>query len=296
MMPNLPIVVFSSLGRALDEEFSPGSSRRTRDALNLLAREQIPLIFCSSQTRAELEQVNQTFGFTHPVIPESGGAVCIPARYFGTEVPQARMLAGYQTVEFGKPYTEVVTALQHAADWVHIDVLGFHDMSVEEVAAECGVTLLEARLAKLREYTEVFRLRGAHASAYERLVRACRALSLHCRRHGDHLHVAFHADAADAVDALCTLYREAVPSVLTLGVGDSLTDVSFLRRMDIPLIVDRDDADMRWQLLAKVPRARLAGGAGVAGWADAIITTIDAIRGDEAFGRSRQTSAARSRS
>jgi mannosyl-3-phosphoglycerate phosphatase len=278
MMPKLSVVVFSSLGRALEQEFLQSSSGKTRAMLELLAREHIPLVLCSSQTRAELERVNQALGFAHPVIAESGGALFIPARYFGVDVPEARLQAGYQTVEFGKPYAEVVSGLRHAAEWLHIDVLGFHDMSVEEVAAECGMTLLEARLAKLREYTELFRIRDAPANSSERLLRAFRALSLHCTRHGDHQQVAFHADTGEAVDVLCTLYREAIPSVLTVGVGDSLADVSFLRRMDIPLIVDRDDPNLSWPLLAKVPRARITSGADVAGWADAIITTIEAIR------------------
>ena len=295
-MPNLPVVVFSSLSRALEEEFSRNSTRKIRAALELLAREQIPLVFCSSQTRAELEQVNQTLGFAHPIISECGGALFIPEMYFGVEVSHARRLAGYQTVEFGKPYAEVVSALQHAANWLQIDVLGFHDMSVEEVAAERGMTLLEARLAKLREYTELFKIREPHANLLERLLRAMRALSLHCRRYDDILQVAFHADAGEAVDAVCTLYREAIPSILTVGVGDNIADVSVLRRVDIPLVVDRDDTDVSWPLLAKVPRARITSGTGVAGWADAIVTTIEAIRREGTLGSSGQTGASPSSS
>jgi mannosyl-3-phosphoglycerate phosphatase family protein len=294
MMPKRSVVVFSSLGRALEREFLQSSAGTTRAVLELLAREDIPLVLCSSQTRAELELVNQAVGFTHPVIAESGGALFIPARYFGVDVPEARLVAGYQIVQFGKPYAEVVSGLQHAADWLHIDVLGFHDMSVEDVAAECGMTLLEARLAKLREYTELFRIRDAQENSSERLLRAFRALSLHCTSHGDYQQVAFHADAGEAVDVLCMLYREAMPSVLTVGVGGSLADVSLLRRMDIPLIVDQDDPNLGWPLHAKVPRARITSGAGVAGWADAIITTIEAIRREGALSPFRQSGASRS--
>ena len=60
-----------------------------------------------------------------------------PRGYFGFDVPGARDLAGYEAVEFGRPYAEVVQTLHRTAERLAIDIVGFSDMSVEEVARDC---------------------------------------------------------------------------------------------------------------------------------------------------------------
>ena len=71
---------------------------------------------------------------------------------------QAIDIAGYGVVEFGKPYAEVVALLHRAADRLGIKVVGFSDLSVEDVAIDCDPPLLQARLAGLRKYNEPFRV------------------------------------------------------------------------------------------------------------------------------------------
>ena len=66
-------------------------------------------------------------------------------------------------IQFGRPNAEVVTALHHLAGRLGVSVLGFSDMSVAEVALDYEVPLLQARLAKLRDYSELFRVAGLQA-------------------------------------------------------------------------------------------------------------------------------------
>jgi mannosyl-3-phosphoglycerate phosphatase len=147
------------------------------EALDLLAREQIPLVLCSSKTRAELEVVQQQLGIRDPFVCENGGGVFVPRGYFACGVPNARDIAGYEAVELGRPYGDVVDALHRIAARARVEVIGFSDMSIEDVAFECDMPLMQARLAKLREYDEPFRILDASPSAQPSLQRAARGAS-----------------------------------------------------------------------------------------------------------------------
>jgi len=153
MKPSLPAVVFAPV----DQTFLSGEpSRLSADADDILAGEAVILILCSSMTRAELERCQQELGFVQPFICESGAAVLLPHGCFPFDVPSDRDLTGYHVIEFGRPYGEVVALLHRTASRLGIDVVGFSDMSIEEVASECCLSLSHARLAKLRDYDEPF--------------------------------------------------------------------------------------------------------------------------------------------
>jgi hypothetical protein len=68
-----------------------------------------------------------------------------------------------------------------------VEIRGFNDMSVDEVASECHMSLLQARLAKLRDYSECFRIRDPLPEARERLLTALVATRLRCLQ-GDRYH------------------------------------------------------------------------------------------------------------
>jgi len=189
------------------------------DALATLARERIVLVLCSSRTRAQMERTRQALGIFHPFIAESGAAAFVPERYFPAEPEPTRKIGGYQAVEFCAPYEQLVSMLRRAADRLGIGITGFNDMSVEQVARECGLTLLEARLAKLREYREPFRLLCANAIAERRLLRALEAAGIFCTRRGDFLVAGTEQGLQQGITELATLYRRALGGALTASVA-----------------------------------------------------------------------------
>jgi mannosyl-3-phosphoglycerate phosphatase family protein len=154
------------------------------EALRFLADHHVPIVLCSSRTRAELELVQQEFHFRHPFISENGGAVYLPRSYFSSPSDPVEM-SGYQVIAFGGPHQQVVEALRRTADTLGIEVRGFNDMSVQEVANECGLSLAEARLAQLREYGEPFRITAADPTVHSRLLNALRRAGLRCVTAGD---------------------------------------------------------------------------------------------------------------
>lgn len=272
------LVVFSDLdGTLLDG--ATYSAAAAADALALLARARVPLVFCSSKTRAEIRVVQQELGVHHPFVAENGGALYIPAGYFGVDVSHARVSSGYDVIQYGRPYREVVEALGRASRRARIPVTGFSEMSVEDVARECGMTLLRAGLAKLREYDEPFRIRESGSDVRRRLVRALNAEGLRCSAGSRFDHAGAHADKGLPVRLLTILYQRSMGPVRTIGLGDAANDVPLLRQVDVPVVVRGASGDESARVLARVPGAVPTRATGPTGWCESVIAIMaEALR------------------
>jgi mannosyl-3-phosphoglycerate phosphatase family protein len=238
--PDLPLVVFSDVDGVLTEPRASTSAAAT-GALEPLARAHIPVVLCSSRTRAELEVVRQELGITDPFICEGGGALVIPRGYFHGVVPGGRDHTGYQAVEFGQAYATVVATVRRTAQRMGIEIVGFNDMSIEQVARECEIPLLRARLAKLREYQEPFRVIDPEPSVRDRLIKALHAARLRCVRRGRYDHAGALVDTSVAAKLLCALYRRAYGPIRTIGIFDRTADAKLKQLVDHPVLVEDDD-------------------------------------------------------
>jgi mannosyl-3-phosphoglycerate phosphatase len=263
MEPRLPIVVFSDVDGVLRHPHLRSCTEAAK-ALRRLRRENVPLVLCSSHTRAEIEGIQQELGIHHPFVCESGGAAFIPRGYFEFAVPGSRDLAGYQAVEFGRPYAEVAQTLHRTAERLRIEITGFGDMSVEEVACDCHLPLLQARLAKLRDYGERFRLLDPRETTRSRLFSALKAARLRCIAGERYDQVGAPVDNSIGVNVLLALYNRAYGPVLTVGLVDALADDKVLQLVNCPVIVRGDHPG--------------PGGVDVVGWAEAIVDTVEHLR------------------
>src|SRR5208337_2435357 len=124
-------------------------------ALELIREKAIPLILCSSKTRAEMEVYRQRLRNRDPFIVENGGAICLPMGYF--MFLSGRMTGeDYLISDFGRPYGEIRKKFEFLREMTRIPVKGFGDMMVEEISALTGLAREEAALAKRREFSEPF--------------------------------------------------------------------------------------------------------------------------------------------
>jgi mannosyl-3-phosphoglycerate phosphatase len=272
------LVVITDLdGSLLDEDTY--SSDAARDALDMLARAGFPVIACSSKTHAEIVDLQRELGIGHPFICENGGALVIPDEYFPMAPRGARRVAGGVALEFGSPYQDVVDALHHTAASLRATVVGFADMTVDEIAHVCDLSPERARLAKLREYDEPFRLVDATPGVGTRLRAALHVRGFRCTRGGRFDHVTGGTDKGVPLATLKTLYERYVAQpVLTVGLGDCLNDVALLAGVDLPIIVRNRITAVTSRMLAMVPAARVTRVPGAAGWGEAIVEVLDAVR------------------
>jgi len=272
------IVVFSDVDSVVTAS-EPAAFTAAARALKRLAGDNVALAFCSSRTRAELEHVWQGgLGVSHPLLSECGGALFLPHRYFPFDVPNARDIVGYRAVEFGRPYASVAAALHRVADRLQIAVRGFGDMSVEEVARESGMTLLQAHLAKLREYGELFHVVDPSSVTRNRLFKGLQAGGLHAVNVGTYDHVGAPAGLSLGIELLRSLYRHAHGALLSVGMVDVKSSGELLRFVDYPVFVHRGDVvEMPWrvQRSAAAPVAYMED---VAAWAAAIVSIVERLR------------------
>jgi len=249
-----------------------------RPALGRIARAGIPLVLCSSKTRAEIEALQRRLDLHHPFIAENGGAIVAPVSYF-ERVPAGAVVDGGRFVlALGRPYHEVVRALREVAAQERVRVVGFSDMTVGDVAEECGLPVLDAQLAKLREYDEPFRLLEPDPAVRSRFLKALHRRGLKAMSGGRFDHVTGDADKGRAVVVLRSLIPDSFGPIVMAGLGDGLNDVAMLREVDRPVIVRSDSNGATGRMLRKVPTAHVTNACGPAGWAEAVTSLLDGWR------------------
>ena len=136
------------------------SLAETREALDGLADRGVAVVLWGNETRAEMELIRADLDVRHPFVSESGGGLFLPVGYFAEAPVNARAFAGYDVLDFGRPYPVVAAALHEVANKLRIGVNGFSGMSVQDVANDCRLSLAQARLATLREYRRAVPYRG----------------------------------------------------------------------------------------------------------------------------------------
>ena len=248
-------IIFTDLdGTLLDHDTY--SFQKAKPALELIKKKGIPLIICTSKTRAEIEYYRKLLKNYHPFISENGGAIFIPQDYFDFNFPYQEKTNNYLVIELGTSYKILRKSLEEIKK-AGFEIKGFGDMSVEEVAEDTGLSLEQAELAKQREYDEAFRLiRGEE----EKLIKFIKEKSLNYTKGGRYFHLMGNNDKGKAVRIMTELLRQKYSSLITIGVGDSENDFKMLDEVAVPYLVMRKNKKYASDKYNK------AGGIGPEGW------------------------------
>ncbi|MCR4409496.1 MAG: HAD-IIB family hydrolase [Candidatus Saccharicenans sp.] len=153
-------VIFTDLDATLLDHRTY-SYRAALPALRMVKKRGIPVVICTSKTRTETETVARELGLKHPFIVENGGAIFIPSGYFpGSYYKRARIKIikkeGYEVIQLGVPYLRLRSVFKTMRKKFGLKMVGFGDLSVEEIAMVTGLGQKEAELARRREYDEPF--------------------------------------------------------------------------------------------------------------------------------------------
>jgi mannosyl-3-phosphoglycerate phosphatase len=267
------IVVVTDIDASLLE---PGtrSLPDERAALTFLAERGIPLIINSSRSRAEIERLHHTLEIVTPFISEHGSALFLPHRCLPFVPARARPAVGGHVIEFGRRYYEVVDTLRLVCRELNLEILGFAELSIDEVARELGISSAEAQLVKLREYTELFRIDDESEATVSRLFKALRRRGLRCCQRGRHYLVSATANRAESLQTLKALWKQAWGEHVMVGLGDSEDDVAWLQIVDVPIFVGNGRSGIPARLLRKLPTIHLTERRGRLGWSDAIFEFV----------------------
>lgn len=122
----MQIIIFTDLdGTLLDEDTY--SFKKAITGLKRLKEKNIPLIFCTSKTRAEIEFYRKKLHNNHPFISENGGGIFIPKCYFTHGNRK-----GYSIIRFGEDYSKIIRVIKEIKKKYNIKC--FYEMSAEELA------------------------------------------------------------------------------------------------------------------------------------------------------------------
>lgn len=234
------IVVFTDLdGTLLDESYDYQKAKSFIDQLLVL---DVPIVFCSSKTRDEIEFYRKELGIGDPFISENGSAIFIPRGYFQFDYSFTRKTEKYNVIELGTDYSVIREKLDRVKKSVGAKIVGFGDMTEEEIAEDSGLPLELAKLSKRRHYDEPFRiLEGIENEVLDAITKE----GLHAMRGGRYFHIMGKTDKGNAVAFLKGLYAKGFGEIVAYGIGDSPNDFPMLDVVDVPILVRKTSRETK---------------------------------------------------
>lgn len=265
-MSLLRLVIITDVdGTLIDQETY--SYESSLPAVARLMSLKIPLVLCSSKTRAEIMRLRQELHLKDPFIVENGGAICAPAGYFPFPLTGFKSTGAFRSFELGTRVSKLRQVLNDTASDCHVKVKFFGSMSVEQIAALTGLTREQAALAREREYGEPFLVEGKNQ---DQLIRALIGKGFSVTSGDRFFYLTGNHDKGRAVKILLDLYRRVEPKMTSVGLGNSPNDFALLCQVDRPVLVRKSDGSWDTEVTQKLPLVERTEARGPLGWREAI--------------------------
>ena len=224
-------VVFADLdGTFLNDQYEYTEIKPIVQDLSALG---CSVVFCSSKTRREIEFYRKVTGIAEPFISENGAAIFIPQNYFPQNY-DCQKSPRYNIIRLGTPYENLRKKLLDIKEKTKAEIVGFGDMTLQELAYDTGLPLHLAKLAQKREHDEPFRIIGGKKAP---VLKAIKKERLKCTEGGRYFHLTGDNDKGKAVNVLKNLYNQAFGQTETFAVGDGPNDLPMLKVVDKPFFI-----------------------------------------------------------
>jgi mannosyl-3-phosphoglycerate phosphatase len=276
MQANSQLIIYTDLDGTLLDHHSYAVDVAL-PALRAAQQCSIPIVFCSSKTRAEIEAFQQELNVPDPFIVENGGALFVPKGYFPFELDCGEHRENYQIIEFGTAYEKLVAALRSLPEHLSHQLAGFSDLTAEEIALVCNLSITAARRAKAREYDEPFRFLTPSPAAALAVRQQIEQSGLHCSRGGRFWHLHGNNDKGRAIKLLSSLYQRACGRIFTIGLGDSPNDAPLLAAVNWPVLVQQPNGAFAAEIAQRLPQLNFAQASGPRGWSAAVTHVLHRI-------------------
>jgi mannosyl-3-phosphoglycerate phosphatase len=156
----------------------------------------------------------------------------------------------------GAAYAIVREKLELAKKKSATKIIGFGDMTEEEIAEDSGLPLELARLAKRREYDEPFRIiEGEEKDISDIIIEE----GFRYTKGEKYFHMLGNTNKGKAAAILKGLYVKRFRKLITYGIGDSPNDLPMLEMVDRPIFVRKTSREYNretvWKNLLNQTRA-----------------------------------------
>ena len=265
------LLIFTDLDATLIDH-DTYSFKEARHTLDRLRSRSIPVIICSSKTRAEIEVYRLRMGLNDPFIAENGGAIFVPGSALDLTDVDFVEKGPYHVVELGVPHADLWTVWREIKK-KNFRMKGFSEMTIEEIAACTGLSLEEAALAAKREYSEPFMFLDT-SDQLRLLTSLLQEKRLRLTRGGRFYHMIGQNDKGKAVRILTRVYANTYPDkkIWTAGLGDSANDIPMLRHVDMPVVIRKKTGE--WERVHGIDPIVYSDKPGPRGWAEVINTIL----------------------
>ena len=254
----MPILVFTDLDGSLMER-ETYSMEPARLALQTLQSREIPVIINSSKTAQEIQAVQKKLGLSEAFVSENGASLYLP------KADEIR--------EFGQPRETWLGAVHQLRAKEKYLFTGFYDWSAREISKLTGLSQEQAKLSKIRQYSEPI-LWGDSVDARAKFERRIAQLGLRLLEGGRFLSIQSHFDKSNAMNWM--IQQQPAPPksqpLITVALGDSPNDEAMLNSADIAVVIKSAKSDrIRLNGPNKVIRTKHPG---PVGWQDAMIEIL----------------------
>ena len=225
MMSTADLIIVTDLDGSLLDHHNY-SYQEALPMLNRLREENIPLVFNTSKTKAELEILRQELNHQDPFVVENGSGLYLPSWHKKSH---------YDCHLLGARYQRILDQL--APLWGNFKFEGFSQWSDEQLAEKTGLSLKEAGLAKQREFSEPILWQDSEA-AFKEFRTLLKNEGLTLLKGGRFHHVLGMVNKGDCFSTLRDWYfRNRNRQARFIALGDGENDVAMFEAADIAIVI-----------------------------------------------------------
>lgn len=259
------IAIFTDLDGTLLEHDSY-SFTPAIPCLDIIRQQDIPLIFTSSKTAIEIEELCTQIDLYHPYIAENGGLLSTPGNYFSNDTTSR----AYEKKLTGVSRKDIDAVLKNL--FRHYKFKSFTQMTYSEIMQLTGLNEKQACHANTRECSEPICWQDTNKQL-EAFSRHLEDRNLQLLEGGRFHHVMGNHDKATAMSLLLKKYQEHCnKSIISIALGDSPNDFKMLEAADYGVVIPNPDAPN--QHLAHRAHLIHANSPGPQGWNDTLIELL----------------------
>lgn len=265
-LPNY--LVFSDLDGSLLDHHTY-SFEQARGCVERLERLRIPLILCSSKTRAEIVELRNALRNNHPFIVENGAAIFIPLRYFPQQPQGTQVLDKHWVHEMAPPRSRWLELLAQIKLEFPAEFETFNSAGMGGVMRMTGLGEAEALRAIDRQFSEPVLWLGQPDRKLQ-FIQRLQDTGATISQGGRFLSVSGNCDKGRALCWLRDRYQDAASgkTIEDLAIGDSKNDSSMLAAASSALQIRSPVHD--FPSLQKTDRLIRTTLCGPAGWTEGV--------------------------
>jgi len=229
------IVIFADLdGTILNASYNFAEIQPIIENLKQL---NVAIILNSSKTKQEMIYYKNKLRINEPFIAENGSAIYIPKNYFNIQYNFTKKTSFYNVIELGLDYATIRKNLKRIKKKNNAKILGFGDMTPEEVSRDTNLPVHLACKAKKREYDEAFKIIEGNPTT---ILESIKDQGLNHTKGGRYYHILGNTDKGKAANNLKQLYLKEYTKIVTIAVGDSQNDQPMLKIVNKPFMLDEN--------------------------------------------------------